>query len=228
MGNRRRRRKSRVLRSSNTASRQVGAPGSREPAPGPKTAPETVKDQSLATPSRSNAPLWVVGVFALTLFLMVNPDPVRVLIDPTEVVGNALWLVAVLVIGNGAVTLVAFSLRDLMGSNEGSLRLLSPKFLTDALSATGVATLWFLFVAVLCGGPRLGSDVLAYLGNATLIGVLLGLLFLAPKWLIGYVRAVIEVGRQGDFRSTLMLVIAVVIMGAVLVAPTYAAVESLR
>lgn len=168
-----------------------------------------------------------MGVFALTLLLMVNPDAARPLIEPTEVAGNALWLVAVLVIGNGAVTLVTFSLRDLMVADEDSLRLLSPKLLTDALSATGVATLWVLFVAVLGGGPRPGSDVLTYLGNATLLGVLLGLLFLAPKWLIGYVRAVIEVARRGNVQSTLMLIVAVGIMGAILVEPTYAAIVRL-
>jgi hypothetical protein len=111
-------------------------------------------------------------------------------------------------------------MRDMTVPDGRIDRYAGPALIVSALAITGVSTLWSLLVAVSATGAALPPDAIGYIGNATVLGVLLGLGIVAAAWSLRAYSAVVEVFRHGrpGSRPKALVAIAIVIV-FVLVVP---------
>jgi hypothetical protein len=187
------------------------AGGSRKP-PGRR---DTKTPKSAAQPGQDTTARrggWAAAVtilaFSIAFFLMLSPDLARAVFTPTSVVSNAMWVVTVLAVGTAAVTLVTLAVRD-MYRHEHSGRVFGSRFIEATLGATGIATLWTLLLAVGAAASTPPRSVLEYIGNATMVGLLLGLCVVDVVWTIQVWRVTAEVIEARDFRTLAIMTIAV-------------------
>lgn len=144
---------------------------------------------------------------AATFFIGIRPDIVTPIIDPDRDAQVILWRTAVVVIGVVVTMFFTPLMRDMFLPDGRMNRYVSPGLIVGALSVTGVSTLWLLLVAVSSTGGSLPSDAIAYIGNVTVIGILLGLALVAISWLLRTWDALSELIKYGQ-RSKVPLALA--------------------
>lgn len=156
----------------------------------------------------------VVFAFSLALFTLIGAEQVRLLLDPSFDVSRIIFLIATVVVGSGGATLLTLAIHDISLRHDDPTRSLSPAFLQRALGVTAVTTLWALMVALLSADGSSYGDIFTYLGNATLLGLLLGTVVLLPVWLIATWRATKALLETADRRPFIMTFIGVGLYGA--------------
>lgn len=96
-------------------------------------------------------------------------------VEPDDDVQRVLWPIAVIVIGVVVTFFAVLTVRDMTVPDGRIDRYAGPALIVSALAITGVSNLWSLLVAVSATGAALPPDAIGYIGNATVLGVLLGL-----------------------------------------------------
>lgn|GEM_PF-5371291 len=174
------------------------------------------------TEPRSGTLAVVAGAVALVaaFFLGIQSDVVVSVVEPDDDVQRVLWRIAVIVIGVVVTVFAVLTVRDMTVPDGRIDRYAGPALIVSALGITGVSTLWSLLVAVSATGAALPPDAIGYIGNATVLGVLLGLGIVAAAWSLRAYSAVLEVFRHGrpGSRPKALVAIAIVIV-FVLVVP---------
>lgn len=175
----------------------------------------------------SRVAVFSVGALAVALFLLVNPTVVTSVVIPDAPTSHMIWIVTLLVVGIASADLLTLAIRDhYLRGDDASNPLLGAKFLETALSQTGLATLWAILVAV-AASPAPPSDALSYLGNATMLGLILGLVLQVLRWTMSATRAVADVIKLRNPAALLQLTIAVTFtVSAFVIMPLLAALSA--
>lgn len=172
------------------------------------------------TESRPGVLLAAIGVPALGLAMVVGSqsDAVEAVVDPGPTTQLVLWRTAVIVLGAVATLFVVLTMRDMFLPDGRIERYAGPSMIVNALGITGVTTLWAMLVAVSAAGGAVPEDAVGYIGNATVLGLLLGLAVVGVTWVVSAVGAFVELVRYGDRSKLPAAVGAVVVVGGVLLA----------
>jgi hypothetical protein len=197
-----------------TPKRSNPRPGGGQRSPGRKNAKTSRSGaqpgEDAAAPRGGWAAAFTILAFVVAFFLMLSPGLIRAVFTPTTTVSYALWVVTVVAVGTAAVTLVTLAVRD-MRRHEHSGRVFGSRFIEATLGATGIATLWTLLLAVGAAAATPPQSVPEYIGNATMVGLLLGLCVVDFVWTIQVWRVTAEVIEARDFRTLREMTIAVAV-----------------
>lgn len=154
--------------------------------------------------------MFSIGALVVAFFLLINPAVVTSVVIPDAPTSHMIWIVTLLAVGIASADLLTLAIRDHYLRDDGaSDRLLGAKFLESALSQTGLATLWAILVALVAASPAPPSDALSYIGNATVLGLILGLVFQVLRWTVSATRAVADLIKLRNLAPLLQLTIAV-------------------
>lgn len=166
-----------------------------------------------AAPRRWQIALGIVAI-AAALLLQSDPAWVPAVVLPGAVARAVLWDVALIAIG-----LVAAAFLVLLGCEawgQAKPPVSSARIVIDALAVTGVTTLWALVVALPARAGTVPDDPLAFIGNTTVLGLLLGVVVVAAVWsvraVVALARTLASVDRPERGKVLSVVVVAIVLL----------------